>query len=111
MPLPLSTASARRHQFAGIRDTQNPDVWPGPAVRIAGGAAASPGDLIICPRNDHKVEAGEPGRTLANGDLLRIDAVTPGGLAGHRGAIPRARARSPPARRVSPGGRGPIVAG
>ena len=23
---------------------------------------------------------GEPGRTLANGDLLRVDAITPGGL-------------------------------
>ena len=52
----------------------------GPAVRIADGARASPGDLIICTRNDHGVEAGEPGRTLANGDLLRIEAVTAGGL-------------------------------
>ena len=52
----------------------------GPAVRIADGAQASPGDLIICTRNDHTVEAGEPGRTLANGDLLRIEAVTPHGL-------------------------------
>ena len=55
-------------------------VRAGPAVRIADGAVASPGDLIVCTRNDHTVEAGEPGRTLANGDLLRIDAVTPGGL-------------------------------
>ena len=55
-------------------------VAPGPAVRIADGAAASPGDLIICTRNDHSVEAGEPGRALANGDLLRIEAVTRGGL-------------------------------
>ena len=55
-------------------------VQAGPAVRIADGAAASAGDLIICTRNDHTVEAGEPGRTLANGDLLRIEAVTPGGL-------------------------------
>ena len=53
---------------------------PGPAVRIADGATASPGDLIVCTRNDHAVEAGEPGRTLANGDLLRIDAVTGDGL-------------------------------
>jgi hypothetical protein len=52
--------------------------WP--AVRIAYGVAASPGDLIVCTRNDHAVEAGAPGRTLANGDLLRIEAVTPGGL-------------------------------
>jgi hypothetical protein len=55
-------------------------VQPGPAVTIADGTQASCGDLIICTRNDHGVEAGEPGRTLANGDLLRIDAVTPGGL-------------------------------
>jgi hypothetical protein len=55
-------------------------VQPGPAVTIAEGARASPGDLIICTRNDHTVEAGEPGRTLANGDLLRIDTVTAGGL-------------------------------
>jgi hypothetical protein len=47
---------------------------------IAGGAAAGRGDLIMCTANDHRIEAGEPGRTLANGDLLRIDAVTPGGL-------------------------------
>ena len=52
----------------------------GPAVTIADGTPASPGDLIICTRNDHQVEAGEPGRTLANGDLLRIDAVTRDGL-------------------------------
>ena len=52
----------------------------GPAVTIADGTRASAGDLIICTRNDHSVEAGEPGRTLANGDLLRIEAVTAGGL-------------------------------
>ncbi len=55
-------------------------VAAGPAVRIADGAQASPGDLILCTRNDHTVEAGEPGRTLANGDLLRIEAVTRSGL-------------------------------
>jgi hypothetical protein len=55
-------------------------VQDGPAVTIAHGTRASPGDLIICTRNDHSVEAGEPGRALANGDLLRIDAVTWDGL-------------------------------
>ena len=55
-------------------------VQPGPAVTIADGAQASCGDLIICTRNDHTVEAGEPGRTLANGDLLRVEAVAAGGL-------------------------------
>ena len=55
-------------------------VQDGPAVTIADGTRASPGDLIICTRNDHSVEAGEPGRTLANGDLLRIEAITKDGL-------------------------------
>ena len=55
-------------------------VQDGPAVTIADGARASPGDLIICTRNDHTTEAGEPGRTLANGDLLRIEAITKEGL-------------------------------
>ena len=52
----------------------------GPAVTIADGTRAGPGDLIICTRNDHTTEAGEPGRTLANGDLLRIEAITRNGL-------------------------------
>ena len=55
-------------------------VQDGPAVTIAGGTRASAGDLIICTRNDHGTEAGEPGRTLANGDLLRIEAITKDGL-------------------------------
>src|SRR6266516_5868658 len=55
-------------------------VRDGPAVTIAGGTRASAGDLIICTRNDHATEAGEPGRTLANGDLLRIEAITGNGL-------------------------------
>jgi hypothetical protein len=55
-------------------------VTAGPAVRIADGAQASAGDLILCTRNDHTVQASEPGRTLANGDLLRIEAVTRHGL-------------------------------
>jgi hypothetical protein len=36
--------------------------------------------MIMYTRNDHGVEAAEPGRTLATGDLLRIEAITPGGL-------------------------------
>ena len=55
-------------------------VAAGPAVRIADSAEASAGDLITCTRNDHSVEAGESGRALANGDLLRVEAVTAGGL-------------------------------
>ena len=52
----------------------------GCTVRIADGAEASAGDLIICRRNDHGIEAGEPGRALANGDVLRIEAITRRGL-------------------------------
>jgi hypothetical protein len=55
-------------------------VADGPAVRIADAARASAGDLIVCTRNHHTIEVGEPGRTLANGDLLRIEAITAGGL-------------------------------
>jgi hypothetical protein len=62
-----------------------------PAVTIAEGAQASPGDLIIGTRNDHATEAGEPSRTLANGDLLRVEAITRTGLIVRRalGADPR----------------------
>ena len=55
-------------------------VGNGQTIRIAGRAEASVGDLIICRRNDHATEAGEPGRALADGDVLRIDAITPGGI-------------------------------
>ena len=50
------------------------------AIRIADGSQASVGDLIICRRNDHSIEAGETGRALANGDVLRIEAITGGGI-------------------------------
>ena len=72
----------RRELSCRIRDDlmQLGIVAAGPAVRIADGAEASPGDLIICTRNDHTVQAGEPGRTLANGDLHRIQAITRHGL-------------------------------
>jgi AAA domain/TrwC relaxase len=49
-------------------------------VRIAEGGEASVGDLVICRANDHRLKAGEPGRGLANGDILRIEAITSGGL-------------------------------
>src|SRR5690348_13541888 len=55
-------------------------VSDGPAVRIADGTQASPGDLIICRDNDHTLPAGEPGRMLANGDILRIEAITRDGM-------------------------------
>jgi hypothetical protein len=50
------------------------------SVPIAEAAEASVDDLVICRENNHQVEAGEPGRGLANGDILRIDAITSGGL-------------------------------
>jgi ATP-dependent exoDNAse (exonuclease V) alpha subunit len=83
----------RRELCRRIRDEliQLGVVQNGPTVHIADGAQASPGDLIICTRNDHTIEAGEPGRTLANGDLLRIEAITRSGLVVRRafGADPR----------------------
>jgi len=50
------------------------------SVKIAEGAQAAVGDLVICRTNDHRLEAGEPGRGLANGDVLRIEAITPTGI-------------------------------
>jgi AAA domain len=55
-------------------------VASGPSVPIADGTRASVGDLIVATKNNRHVEAGEPGRTLANGDLLRIEAITGRGL-------------------------------
>ena len=55
-------------------------VSPGPSVTIADGQQASVGDLIVCTQNDHTTPAGEPGRTLANGDLLRIEQITNDGI-------------------------------
>ena len=52
----------------------------GPTILIADGAEASAGDLIICRANDHHLETGEPGRALANGDILRIEAITRRGI-------------------------------
>jgi hypothetical protein len=52
----------------------------GPAVEIADGQQASVGDLIVCTKNDHSTVAREPGRTLANGDLLRIEETTQVGI-------------------------------
>ena len=50
------------------------------SLRIAEGAEASAGDLIICRQNNHSVEAGEPERALANGDILQIEAITEHGV-------------------------------
>jgi ATP-dependent exoDNAse (exonuclease V) alpha subunit len=54
--------SLRRELSRRIRDdlVRLGLVDPGPTVRIANGATASRGDLIVCTRNEHDVEAGEP---------------------------------------------------
>ena len=74
--------SLRRELSRRIRDDliRFGHLRPGRTVRIADGTEVSCGDLIVCTRNDHSVEAGATGRGLANGDLLRIDAITPDGL-------------------------------
>ena len=64
-------------------------VQTGPEVTLAQGARASVGDLIICRENDHGLEAGETGRTLANGDVLRIEAIGGDGSITVRRAIDR----------------------
>jgi conjugative relaxase-like TrwC/TraI family protein len=48
---------------------------PGQTADLREGARAYAGDLIIARQNDNQLEAGQQGRTLANGDLLRVDAV------------------------------------
>jgi hypothetical protein len=57
-------------------------------VGIADGEKAGPGDLIVATRNDRSTEAGESGRMLANGDLLRVEAVTARGLLVRRALDP-----------------------
>ncbi len=59
----------------------------GQEVGLADGARAAAGDLIICRRNDQRLEAGEPGRTLANGDTLRIESIRSDGTIRVRRAL------------------------
>jgi len=47
----------------------------GPSVRLAYGARASAGDLIVCRRNDSKTVT-DPGHTLANGDIFKVESIT-----------------------------------
>lgn len=54
-------------------------VSAGQDIRLADGARASVGDLIICRTNNHQLEAGERGRTLANGDAMRIESIADDG--------------------------------
>ena len=52
----------RRELSRRIRDDllQLGIVAAGPAVRIADGAQASPGDLVLCTRNDHTARRASP---------------------------------------------------
>ena len=50
-------------------------VRAGPTVRLRHDAAASPGDLIVARKNDRRIIAGAPGRSLANRDVLRLDVI------------------------------------
>jgi hypothetical protein len=59
----------------------------GREIELADGARASAGDLIICRQNDHHRKAGERGRTLANGDTLRIESIRDDGTVMVRRAL------------------------
>ena len=39
------------------------------------GARAGAGDIVVARANDHDLDAGENGRTLANGDVMKVTAV------------------------------------
>jgi conjugative relaxase-like TrwC/TraI family protein len=52
----------------------------GETTDLREGARAYVGDMIIARENDNQLDAGQPGRTLSNGDLLRVDAVGENGL-------------------------------
>lgn len=49
---------------------------PGATAELRDDTRAYAGDLVIARENDNSLEAGAPGRTLANGDLLRVEAIT-----------------------------------
>jgi len=48
---------------------------PGPAAALNGDAHGYAGDLIVARQDGNHLRAGEPGRTLATGDLPRVAAV------------------------------------
>jgi len=50
----------------------------GSAVRLRDGVQASDGDWIMARRNANRIDAGQPGRTLANRDILRITSTEAG---------------------------------
>jgi TrwC relaxase/AAA domain len=53
---------------------------PGTTAELREDARAYVGDLVIARQNDNHLQAGAPGRMLANGDLLRVDAIGESGL-------------------------------
>jgi hypothetical protein len=53
-------------------------VGGGPVVGLRDGASASAGDWIMARRNANRSVAGQPGRTLANRDILRISSTAAG---------------------------------
>jgi hypothetical protein len=51
-------------------------VSAGPHIRLAHGEHASAGDLVMARRNTRTIQAGHPGRDLANRDVLQITSTT-----------------------------------
>ena len=51
----------------------------GASVPLSEGARASAGDLVVCRKNDAQLVT-DPGHTLANGDIFRIERVEAGGI-------------------------------
>jgi hypothetical protein len=51
----------------------------GPSVQLSEGARASAGDLVVCRKNDTRLVT-DPGHTLANGDIFRIERIEVGGI-------------------------------
>jgi hypothetical protein len=67
-------------------------VSDGPAVGLRDGARASAGDWVMARKNARQIDAGQPGRTLANRDILRI-ASTQAGVAGLQVEVQRLTGR------------------
>jgi hypothetical protein len=55
-------------------------IQPGPSAPLRDDAQARPGDLIVARENDNHLQAGQPGRPLANGDTLHVYAIGEHGL-------------------------------
>jgi hypothetical protein len=77
----LLTAYERRECADLSRRIQNylldwGQLRPGTTAPLRDDASAYIGDLIVARENDNQLPAGEPGRTLANGDLLHVDAIS-----------------------------------